>query len=529
MYGRPCCGGNPYVFAKFYNSNPFIKKINPAKAIDPIPWSNNNAYYHKDQGAELCASAVPADSISTIPYYSIEHCEAQVIPTTDIGKEAAIANIKDILRQKKAVIFTFMEVPGNTLSEFWGTESENAVWHFDNWNCGGKECHEGLGGHAVLCVGYDDRDPQNRYWIMVNSWPTNPNNIKNDETRRKYPSINRPNNIFLVSMDMDYDSKYFAPLGTEIRDGTVEMEDYFFKWWTLDITWAGGDGVGFFQSGNFKLDKDLNGGIDQIIKYANNDDKPIVGDWDNDGIDGIGYFRPSDHTFHLDDNLDGNDDKVISYGKSTDLPLSVKWRKRSGIFSSPREGIGYFRPSDHTFHLDINLDGQDDFTPISYGESDSIPLAGDWDGDGFDGIGYYDYSDKEIHLDNNHDGKDDETFGIIVGIDRLRDSPSAGEQRKPTEPKKSTGLPRMGGLGSLNRGSAIPFDYPLEPIVGDWNADGKDEIGAVLLEHRWKKITSSQFYNRIDYLCFYLSAGRFVYYKPTPNNAECHPISGNWN
>jgi hypothetical protein len=385
----PCCSGWPPDFAKIYSG--------PLFTINPIPWSNTNAYYHKNQkGSSLCSCAVPPDDISATPHYSIEYCEAQVIPTTDVGKEGAIANIKEILKQNKAVIFLFFFAPVNNFRNFWGTENENAVWHFENWNCGGKECHDKrLEGHAVLCVGYDDRDPKNRYWIMVNSWPTNSDDLI-EEQKKNYPHINRPNNIFLVSMEMDYDSKYWIPTGFDTIEGKIEVESYFFQWWTFEVSSAG-DGVGFFNGdingGSFKLDKNINGGIDQEISYAKKVDKPIKGDWNNDGIDEIGYFRPIDHTFHLDNNFDGKDDKILSYGKSADLPLSGKWRQMSGAFSAwwlePQEGIGYFRPSDHTFHLDQNLDRQDDVPPISYGSSNSVPLSGDWDGDGFDGIGYY--------------------------------------------------------------------------------------------------------------------------------------------
>ena len=49
------------------------------------------------------------------------------------------------------------------------------------------------GGHAVLCVGYNDRDPNNRYCIMLNSWKTTPS---------------RPDDLFMVSMDMNYSCIY---------------------------------------------------------------------------------------------------------------------------------------------------------------------------------------------------------------------------------------------------------------------------------------------------------------------------------
>jgi hypothetical protein len=59
-------------------------------------------------------------------------------------------------------------------------------------------------------VGYDDTDPNNRYWIMLNSWGKN---------------TLRPNGLFRVNMDMNYDCQY-AGLG------------YAFYWMTLNMSYA---------------------------------------------------------------------------------------------------------------------------------------------------------------------------------------------------------------------------------------------------------------------------------------------------
>ena len=98
------------------------------------------------------------------------------------------------------------ETDWNDFSDFWSNESEDALWNF-NSRCD-KEWVDGEGGgHAVLCVGYNDFDPDNSYWIMLNSW---------GETD------GRPNGLFRVAMDMDYDCK-------------DTNEDYNLYWQTLDI------------------------------------------------------------------------------------------------------------------------------------------------------------------------------------------------------------------------------------------------------------------------------------------------------
>ena len=63
----------------------------------------------------------------------------------------------------------------------------------------------------MLCVGYNDDDPSNSYWIMVNSWGT--------------AEGGRPNGIFHLDMDMDY--------GCTFYDGGPKKSYY---WEILDVS-----------------------------------------------------------------------------------------------------------------------------------------------------------------------------------------------------------------------------------------------------------------------------------------------------
>lgn len=221
--GMACCGGSASDFANFYGSLP--------GQYPAVPWSNSNAYwqdgnvdYNECSNCNLGTSISPLD-ISTNPRYQIDSCQAQVVPTTGIGKEMAIANIKNVLKQNKPVVFEFcLSDPGWTeLENFWDSQSESAVWSFEDW-CG--DLGKNPIGHYVLCVGYDDTDLQNRYWKMVNSWPIS--------STVDHPNRNRPNNILLVSMDMDYDCMY-EPLQGEVAGSDETWKINVYKWWTLDL------------------------------------------------------------------------------------------------------------------------------------------------------------------------------------------------------------------------------------------------------------------------------------------------------
>lgn len=199
-----CCGGNLSDVVNYYKSR------------QAIPWSNINASWQ--DGGRDCgsgSSAVPCSSISISSNYTIAQIEEQTIETQGVGRAQAIANIKNLLNQNRAVWFGFFLATGddwNNLFNFWNNDGENVIWNPDyscdhTWDSGG-------GGHAVLCVGYNDDDPDNSYWIIVNSWGT--------------AGGKRPNGIFRMDMNMDYDCT-FHDSGSRY---------WSFYWQTLDVEYG---------------------------------------------------------------------------------------------------------------------------------------------------------------------------------------------------------------------------------------------------------------------------------------------------
>ena len=182
--GYACCGAGAAAFASFYSTEKLM-----------IPWSNANAHF-QDAG-QLCGGTtkVPWTSISTNPNYALNSIEATTIPTIGVGQTVAINNIKNVLLQKKAVYFS-LAYPSSTywgnFQNWWDTQPETAIWNPDI-ACGQSKT-TGANGHGILIVGWDEAtDPSNPCWLVVNSWgaPTN-----------------RPNGLFRVKMNMNYDCSY---------------------------------------------------------------------------------------------------------------------------------------------------------------------------------------------------------------------------------------------------------------------------------------------------------------------------------
>jgi parallel beta-helix repeat protein len=131
-------------------------------------------------------------------------------------------------------------------------------------------------------------------------------------------------------------------------------------------------------------------------------DVPVAGDWDGDGDDNIGVFRQNHSEsgltmFFLDlDNSGGSADMSVAFGEPDDLPVIGDWDGDGG------DNIGLYRPGSTTgvFYLDIDNDGgiADIVTP-EYGDFGDIPIAGDWDGDSDNNIGVYRPGTGEFFMD----------------------------------------------------------------------------------------------------------------------------------
>ncbi|MDD1735930.1 MAG: hypothetical protein LUQ21_00495, partial [Methanothrix sp.] len=144
-----CCGGWLDNLASFYQ----IKKI-------IVPWSNANAHYQ--DGSRSCGgcSAVPAYKISASPNYRVSSIATSRIATQGLPSQQAIDNIKGVLLQGKAIWFGFFlpdAASWSNFQDFWGSKPESALWQPD-YACGRTYSYQSGGGHAVLCLGYDDTD-----------------------------------------------------------------------------------------------------------------------------------------------------------------------------------------------------------------------------------------------------------------------------------------------------------------------------------------------------------------------------------
>ncbi|MEC9093008.1 MAG: SdrD B-like domain-containing protein [Planctomycetota bacterium] len=119
--------------------------------------------------------------------------------------------------------------------------------------------------------------------------------------------------------------------------------------------------------------------IDHVFHFGSNQEWPVCGDWNGDGVRNIGTFK--DGTWKLDINGDGrltSQDRSYEFGQEGDLPVVGDFNG-DGI-----EQIGVYRAG--TWLIDSNANGALEATDkvFKLGTVEDVPVVGDFNGDGLD-------------------------------------------------------------------------------------------------------------------------------------------------
>jgi hypothetical protein len=209
-------------------------------------------------------------------------------------------------------------------------------------------------------------------------------------------------------------------------DGTMKIGLYYQGLWYLDYNGNGifepnidkvynfgtatstpvvgdwnGDGrskIGIYQSGVFILDINGDGvfepGTDYYFGWGpTTGAQPVIGDWNGDGRSKVGIFKQG--FWALDYNGDGiyepGTDKFLQWGQPTGIPIVGDWNG-SGTTKIGSWSLGPYGPNVGQFVLDVN--GDYAFEPgtdavFAWGDGSSVPVVGDWNGDGRGKIGVF--------------------------------------------------------------------------------------------------------------------------------------------
>jgi streptogramin lyase len=118
------------------------------------------------------------------------------------------------------------------------------------------------------------------------------------------------------------------------------------------------------------------GAAEYSFLFGNQGDKPVVGDWDGDGIDEIGLHRETTGFFYYRDTLTtGIADGQFYFGDPGDRFVSGDWGVIDGV-----DTPAVFRPSNTTFYFRYTLtQGNADAQFVWHGAGmDWLPVSGDF-------------------------------------------------------------------------------------------------------------------------------------------------------
>ena len=114
------------------------------------------------------------------------------------------------------------------------------------------------------------------------------------------------------------------------------------------------------------------GAADYSFLFGDVGDKPVVGDWDIDGIDEVGLHRETTGFFYWRNTLDtGIADGQFFFGDPGDRFVGGDW----GIVDG-QDTPGSFRPSNATFYFRHTLTQGNADSQSEFGEPSWLPVAG---------------------------------------------------------------------------------------------------------------------------------------------------------
>lgn len=142
-------------------------------------------------------------------------------------------------------------------------------------------------------------------------------------------------------------------------------------------------------------------------------DQPLLADWDCDGTETVGMYRPSNGFVYLrNSNTQGVAEIDFFYGVAGDVPLAGDWDGDGcDTLAIYRGGQVFVRNSLGTGVADYSYD---------FGIAGDRPFAGDFDGDGTTTVGLYRTSSGFAYLrDSNTSGVADVEFFYGTASDRI--------------------------------------------------------------------------------------------------------------
>ena len=211
--------------------------------------------------------------------------------------------------------------------------------------------------------------------------------------------------------------------------------------------------------------------------YGTHGDIPVVGDWNNGPVDGIGVFRNGRWSLR-NTASPGSPNHSFAYGTTGYLPVVGRWK--SGV-----TGIGVF--VNGNWYLRNTPSAGAPHAAFAYGGPGDIPVVGDWDNNGTDTIGIYQHGTWYLRNSNTPGPPD-----LVVAYGTTGYTPLVGVW-KGNGGAQSLGVYTGGNWYLRNIVSSsqtitpgpptIAFAYGAPgylPVRGNWNGGAIHGVGVVV-------------------------------------------------
>jgi hypothetical protein len=140
------------------------------------------------------------------------------------------------------------------------------------------------------------------------------------------------------------------------------------------VWWAGGPMLPAWYRAGYWWIPQANG-TTKHVHFGVVGDYPVVGDWDGDGVTGLGVYASG--TWYVTNQLPAGDASIQAtwqYGGAGMLPLVGVWPGTTTL------GIGVNKGNVWSFRSTMSAGSS--LTGFTYGQIGDEPIAADWDGDG---------------------------------------------------------------------------------------------------------------------------------------------------
>ncbi|WFE35295.1 VCBS repeat-containing protein [Micromonospora sp. WMMD975] len=211
------------------------------------------------------------------------------------------------------------------------------------------------------------------------------------------------------------------------------------------------------------------------------EDIPVSGDWNGDGTDTVGVYRPSNSTFYLRDTNSGDATRVFKFGHgpSGDIPVAGDWN------NDGKDTVGVFRPGNSTWYLTNGTTTTDAQFIFGHGGSGDIPVAGDWNNDGYDSVGVFRPGNSTWYLTNGTTTATNNTdYEFKFGHGPSGDQPVAGDWNNDGTDTPGVFRPSNSTWYLTNGTTTTDHQFIYGhggsgdiPVTGDWNNDNTDTPG----------------------------------------------------